>query len=100
LREIAVDAFAGCFSLKQICIPASVQKMNADSFPDCRLSVIDFESRNPYFAKQGDFVMKVTDHHLVAYTGTASEVCVDRLALFKPAPDMYRILPMGQVPGL
>jgi hypothetical protein len=82
LREIAIDAFAGCFSLKQICVPVSVQKMNADSFRDCRFSVIEFESRNPYFAEQGDFVMKVTDHHLVAYTGRASEVAIpDEIAV-------------------
>jgi hypothetical protein len=60
----------------RLCIPASVQKMNADSFPDCRFSVIEFGSMNPYFAKQGDFVIKVTDHRLTAYTGTASEVAI------------------------
>jgi hypothetical protein len=76
LLEIAVRTFAGCFSLKHICVPASVQKMNADSFPDYLFSVIGFERGNPYFAIEGDFVLEFTDHDLITYTMTKSEVAI------------------------
>jgi hypothetical protein len=54
LREIAPDAFSGCLRLERICIPASVEKLGALSFPALPLFQIEIEHSNPYFAEKGD----------------------------------------------
>jgi hypothetical protein len=76
LREIAPDAFVGCVFLKQICIPASVEKMTGDSFRDCPFSVVAFEDGNPYFEKHGDFMIESKSHRLVLYIGAESELAI------------------------
>jgi hypothetical protein len=74
LREIESGAFCGCELLQEICIPTSVQKLSAASFPRSRHCRIELEPGNRYFEMVGDFLMRLTFNSIVRYCGTGSEV--------------------------
>jgi hypothetical protein len=76
LREIESGAFCGCDRLKRICVRASVEKMNAASFPRSQNCRIALESGNRYFAIRGAFLMNFKGDRLVRYCGTSSEVVI------------------------
>jgi hypothetical protein len=74
LREIEPGAFLGCRSLRQLLIPASVEKMSGKSLPLARACQIEIESGNRHFAKQDDFVIDLTNHSALRYLGSELEV--------------------------
>jgi hypothetical protein len=43
LRDIEADAFSGCLSLREFCIPASVELLTGLSLPPSRLCIVDVE---------------------------------------------------------
>jgi hypothetical protein len=76
LREIELGAFYGCISLKRLRIPASVEKMTSGSLPESRPFEVLIDSGNPYFCRDGGFVMTVSHDHLIRCSRAGSEVTV------------------------
>jgi hypothetical protein len=76
LREIESGGFCGCELLKEICIPASVTKLNAASFPRSRNGQIEIEHGNEHFAMSGDFLTTFDGHWIIRYCGTGSELAI------------------------
>jgi hypothetical protein len=74
LREIGGSAFAGCSALKSICLPASVEKIDGQSFIDCGLTNIEIESGNKFYYIQDSFVMNLSDSQIVRYFGSSSKI--------------------------
>jgi hypothetical protein len=74
LCEIGGSSFAGCSALKSICLPASVEKINGQSFIDCGLTNIEIESGNKFYHIQGHFVMDLKNSQIVRYFGSASRI--------------------------
>jgi hypothetical protein len=75
LRTIKPYAFAGCFLLKLITLPASVRNVTGLSFSECGLVHIDIAKGNQTLSVDKDFVMR-EKHWLIRYFGTGSEVSV------------------------
>jgi hypothetical protein len=76
LREIESDAFFGCLSLNRIRIPSSIEKMDATSLPHSVICRIEVERGNPYFSREGDFLLDLTDHRILRYYGAKSELTI------------------------
>jgi hypothetical protein len=74
LREIRNCPFFHCDSLKAICLPASVQSMDARSFLFSSLREICIESGNPFFRVTGPFLVDLEGVRIVRYFGSGSEV--------------------------
>jgi hypothetical protein len=74
LREIESGAFSGCYSLVEICIPRSVEKMNAESLPPSSACQIHLERGNRYFNLSRGFLIDLNQKNALRYLGRASEV--------------------------
>jgi hypothetical protein len=70
LREIEPDAFDGCFSLRELWIPASVETMTGASLPvtafdeRCQIQV---EPENRFFRREGGFLIDLKHHSILRY---------------------------------
>jgi hypothetical protein len=86
LQAIEGFAFADCFSLKSICLPASLEEAEGQSFCDCGLTRISFEEGNKHFRIVGDFVVDFEGVRIVRYFGRDCEVRIPagikRLGIF------------------
>jgi hypothetical protein len=76
LRNIEAGAFQHCNALKQLCIPASVEQVAAQSFPSSRHCRIEVESGNRCYLMKDDFVMELNTQRGVRYCSTQSIVAV------------------------
>jgi hypothetical protein len=76
LQHIGEGTFYGCEFLQQICIPASVEKLNAASLPRSRNCRIEVDNGNRYFRMEGAFLRYSNKCWIVRYCGTASEVTI------------------------
>jgi hypothetical protein len=76
LRRIEGGAFFGCELLKQLCIPASVELMSAESFPKSRHCRVEIESQNKTFHMKGDFLADLNDQLMIRYCGASPEVTI------------------------
>jgi hypothetical protein len=74
LHEIEADAFSGCLSLREFCIPASVEILTGRSLPPSWLCIVEVEKGNRCFQRRGDFVMSSNDRCVVRYFGPESEL--------------------------
>jgi hypothetical protein len=74
LREIEPGAFSGCQSVKQLFLPASLEKMSGASLPLPRSCRIEIESGNPHFGKIDDFVIDLKEHCVLRYCGSERDV--------------------------
>jgi hypothetical protein len=74
LREIERTALSGCHELQNLCIPASVEKLEGGSLPMSRTCRIELASGNPSFARQGDFLIDLNHHSILRYFGSGAEV--------------------------
>jgi hypothetical protein len=83
LREICRWAFTSCDSLKSICLPASVEKLDGWSFADCGLSEIFVQQGSKFLKTFGEFLMDAKGHKIVRYFGSSSIVTI---------PHMFEVL--------
>jgi hypothetical protein len=74
LREIEPGALSGCLSLREFCIPASVEKLTGLSLPPSDECVLHVEDGNHYFHRAGDFVMSSDHRCLVRYFGAEPDL--------------------------
>jgi hypothetical protein len=74
LREIVGLAFVGCYSLKSICLPASLEVMDGSSLAKCGLRKVEIETGNRFFDIMGDFVTDPQHLSLVRYFGEEFEL--------------------------
>jgi hypothetical protein len=70
LREIDVAAFMGCGELKSIVLPASVEKLDGESFFSCGIRDIELEKGNRHFVWRRPCLMDIHETVLVRSFGT------------------------------
>jgi hypothetical protein len=76
LVQIDERAFCGCSSLKSLCIPASVQMIDATAFINTNITKIEVEEGNTHFSLDGDFLVDFARISLVRYFGVGSFVTI------------------------
>jgi hypothetical protein len=74
LREIELDALRNCDFLKNVSIPASVERMSWGILPQIAHPRIHLEDGNRYFERGDDFFLDFRRHHLLRYLGAAEEL--------------------------
>jgi hypothetical protein len=76
LREIEPLALNSCTSLTHLLIPASVEKMNANSFPRSRSIQLELEPGNRNFAINDNFLMDFGHRRLILCFCAVSEISI------------------------
>jgi hypothetical protein len=74
LTEIGDTAFFQCERLRSICLPASVSKIDAETFGGSNFSVIEVESGNTNFCIRGHLLLDFAEVSIVFYFGTEKEI--------------------------
>jgi hypothetical protein len=73
LQEIAECVFAGCDSLKSICLAAALEVIHGNSFSGSNLRAIEIGSGNPFFHVNGEFLVNSRTRCFVRYFGRGEE---------------------------
>jgi hypothetical protein len=69
LRRIESRVFYGCWSLRSICIPASVEWIDGSAFANCEISEIRIGEGNRSFRVHGKFLMDFEGTSIIRYFG-------------------------------
>jgi hypothetical protein len=74
LRELGPLAFLECRRLKSICLPASLELADGESFCKCGLTRIAVEAGNRHFAVRDAFLLDITETRIVRYFGQEGSI--------------------------
>jgi hypothetical protein len=78
LREIGAHSFHGYYSLKSICLPASVESIEGNSFLESGLEEISFESGNRFFRLIGPFLQDFEGVRIIRCFGSEKEIRIGK----------------------
>jgi hypothetical protein len=76
LQCIETLAFSGCFSLKSICLPASIKEIGGGAFSESGICEISIEAGNPHFVVSGHFLMDFEQTRVIQYFGCESGLTI------------------------
>jgi hypothetical protein len=67
LHRIERSAFIGCYLLRSLCLPASIEEIEGGAFSECGLCSLQIERGNRRFRVRGSFLMDFDDVCLLHY---------------------------------
>jgi hypothetical protein len=73
LEEIEPWAFAGCWSLRDICLPAKLSKIDGKSFLGSSFPAVTIESGNRHFCVMDGYLMDKELTLIIRYFGSAQD---------------------------